>query len=176
KGIWYAQYRGTPNEAQPALNHVALKNGEWLEDYSDITSVVRGGGIAWNKDYTMLAIPKGNNLLGIYSVEKGENGIALNQLHSLSLSSIRGFNDIAWDYANNIYACDNGKEVLQQIQLPAEEPTAVTPTNFTFEVVATAVKDLNTKVNNSVRKYIENGMIVIEKDGVKYNVAGQTIK
>lgn len=177
KGIWYAQYRATPNEAQPALKHVSLNaDGEWVEDYSDITSVVRGGGIAWNKDYTMLAIPKGNNLLGIYEVNKTENGIALNELHSLSVSSIRGFNDIAWDYANNIYACDNGKEVLQQIQIPAEEPTAVTPTNFTFEVVATAVKDLNTKVNNSVRKYIENGQVVIEKNGVKYNVAGQTIK
>lgn len=40
----------------------------------------------------------------------------------------------------------------------------------------TAVTDLNvTKVNN-VRKFIENGQVVIMKDGVKYNIAGQTIK
>lgn len=177
KGMWYAQYRGAPNAAQPAIKHVSLNaEGEWEEDYSDIQTIVRGGGIAWNKDYTMLAIPKANNTLGIYEVNKTENGIALNELHSLSLNSIRGFNDIAWDYANNIYACDNGKEVLQQIQIPAEEPTAVTPTDFTFEVKATAVNDLNTKVNNSVRKYIENGQVVIEKAGVKYNIAGQAIK
>ena len=31
------------------------------------------------------------------------------------------------------------------------------------------------KVNN-VRKFIENGQVVIMKDGVKYNIAGQTIK
>lgn len=176
KGIWYAQYRGTPTETQPALKHVSLNaDGEWVEDYSDVTTVVRGGGIAWNKDYTMLAIPQANTKLGIYSVEKTANGIVLNLLHSLTLSSIRGFNDIAWDYANNIYACDNGWELLQQIQIPAEEPTAVTPTDFTFEVKATAVKDLNTEVSKT-RKYVENGQIVIEKDGVKYNVAGQTIK
>ena len=187
KGIWYAQYRGTPTEAQPAIKHVSLNaDGEWEEDYSDVTTVVRGGGIAWNKDYTMLAIPKGNNLLGVYEVTEGEAGPVLNEIHSLSLSSIRGFNDIAWDYANNIYACDNGKEVLQMIQLPNvkasnsmvkenEVEPVVTPTDITFEVKATAVKDLNTEVAKTV-KYIENGQVVIEKAGVKYNVAGQVIK
>lgn len=180
KGIWYAQYRGTPNEAQPAIKHVTLNaEGEWEEDYSDITTVVRGGGIAWNKDYTMLAIPKGNNLLGVYEVTKDAAGkVALNELHSLNVSSIRGFNDIAWDYANNIYACDNGREVMQQLQIPAVEPTTTTPArpeyNFVAEIT-TGVKDLNVE-KVAVRKYIENGQVVIEKAGVKYNVAGQMIK
>ena len=40
----------------------------------------------------------------------------------------------------------------------------------------TAVADLNVEKVNSVRKYVENGQIVIENSGVKYNIAGQVIK
>lgn len=40
----------------------------------------------------------------------------------------------------------------------------------------TGVNDLNVEKTNSVCKYIENGQVVIEKNGVKYNIAGQAIK
>lgn len=40
----------------------------------------------------------------------------------------------------------------------------------------TAVADLNVEKVNSVRKYVENGQVVIENNGVKYNIAGQVIK
>ena len=40
----------------------------------------------------------------------------------------------------------------------------------------TAVTDLNVEKVNSVRKYVENGQVVIENNGVKYNIAGQVIK
>lgn len=36
--LWYAQYRGAPNEAQPTMKHVSKNSdGEWEEDYSFIT-------------------------------------------------------------------------------------------------------------------------------------------
>jgi len=40
----------------------------------------------------------------------------------------------------------------------------------------TAVTDLNTEKVNKVSKYMLDGQLVIEKDGVKYNAAGQVIK
>lgn len=40
----------------------------------------------------------------------------------------------------------------------------------------TAVADLNVEKVNSVRKYVENGQVVIENNGIKYNIAGQVIK
>jgi len=179
-GIWYAQYRGAPTEAQPAIKHATFnaEDGEWVEDYSNITTVVRGGGIAFNKDYTLLAIPKANNTLGVYTVENTANGPVLTEKYSVTTTTIRGFNDICFDYADNIYSCDNGKEVMQQIQLPVEDPTTLVPcpTSEIFKTgTVTAVKDLNvTKVE--ARKYMQNGQLVIEKDGVKYNAAGQVIK
>lgn len=135
--IWYAQYRGTPNETQPAIKHFSRNAaGEWVEDYSDITTVVRGGGIAFSPDYRYLAIPRGNNLLGIYEVVKAEGAISLNLVYTINPSSIRGFNDLAWDNAYNIYGCDNGKEVFVQMQIPRKEAT-VTPAReeFNFTVI-----------------------------------------
>lgn len=40
----------------------------------------------------------------------------------------------------------------------------------------TAINDINTEKVSKARKYVVDGQIVIEKDGVKYNVAGQAIK
>lgn len=179
-GLWYAQYRGTPNETQPAIKHATLKDGDWEEDYSDITTVVRGGGIAYNKDYTLLAIPAGNNLLKVYAVSKDSDGKpVLTEKYSVSTTTIRGFNDICFDYANNIYSCDNGKEVMQQIQLPLENPTVDVPCPVSeiFTVaVSTGVSDINVTEAVKAQKVIENGQVVIIKGNKKFNLMGVEIK
>ncbi len=179
-GLWYAQYRGAPNEAQPAIKHATLKNGEWEEDYSDITTVVRGGGIAYNKDYTLLAIPGGNNKLNVYEVSKDADGKpVLTVKYTVNTTTIRGFNDICFDYANNIYSCDNGKEVMQQIQLPLENPTVDVPcpTTELFRVgISTGVTEVGAAEANKAQKVIENGQVVIIKGDKKYNLMGVEIK
>ncbi|MDO4511270.1 MAG: hypothetical protein Q4B68_05570 [Bacteroidales bacterium] len=180
-GIWYCQYRGAPTDAQPAIKHVTWNatEQEWVEDYSDITTVARGGAIAFNKDYSLLAFPGGNNLLKVYEVSKSEAGApVLTEKYSVSTSTVRGFNDICFDYANNIYVCDNGKEVMQQIQLPIADPTTQVPCpeNQLFTVATpTAVTDINcAKV--ATKKVIENGQVVIIKGDKKYNVMGAEVK
>lgn len=179
KGIWYAQYRGAPTDAQPAIKHATLKNGNWEEDYSDITTVVRGGGIAYNKDYTLLAIPAGNYVLKVYTVDKDEAGKpVLTEKYVLNTPSIRGYNDICFDYANNIYSCDNGKEVMQQLQLPLENPTVEVPCpqSELFSIpVSTGVTDI-TSTEVKAKKVIENGQVVIIKGDKKYNLMGVEIK
>ena len=183
--IWYAQYRGTPTDAQPAIKHASYSasDGEWVEDYSDITTVVRGGGIAFNKDYTLLAIPKNNFSLGVYSVSKDDAGKpVLTEKYAVTTTSIRGFNDICFDYANNIYSCDNGKEVMQQIQLPLEDPTTMVPCNYgqlinvVEPVVPTAVTDINTNATVKAQKVIENGQVIIVVGDKKYNTMGVEVK
>ena len=42
--------------------------------------------------------------------------------------------------------------------------------------VPTAINDINVEKASKAVKMIENGQVVIVKDGVKYNVAGQAIK
>lgn len=191
-GIWYAQYRATPTEAQPAIKHVSKVNGTWVEDYSDITSVARGGGIAWNYDHTLLAVPTSNFLLKVYEVSDGANGKVLTEKYSITTTGIRGFNDIAFDIANNIWSCDNGKEVLSQIQLPYPDVTSnkarangIVEQN-TCEVAApsaqaitihttTAVTDIQ-QSQSKAQKVYENGQILIIKDNKKYNMMGIEVK
>lgn len=178
-GMWYAQYRATPTDEQPAIKHISLKDGNWVEDYSDITTVVRGGGIAYNKDYTLLAIPAGNNVLKVYTVDKDNDGKpVLTEKYVLNTPSIRGYNDICFDYANNIYSCDNGKEVMQQLQLPLENPTVEVPCpeSELFSIpVSTGVTDI-TSTEVKAKKVIENGQVVIIKGDKKYNLMGVEIK
>ena len=54
--------------------------------------------------------------------------------------------------------------------------------NYVAQVVSvdtqtvTGINDINTNSNANVRKYIENGQVVIERNGVKYNVMGAQMK
>ena len=163
KGIWYVQYRSTPTEAQPSIKHATInEDGDWEEDYSDITTIARGGGVAWNKDYTMLAMPKNSNVLGVYTVAKENGAPVLTEKYSIN-TAIRGFNDIAFDYANNIYVCDNGKEYMQLIQLPdSPNGTVVTtpaPMGQEIIITPTAVNDINAKTVSSVQYVNINGQV-----------------
>lgn len=181
--IWYAQYRGTPNEAQPSIKH-ASKNadGEWEEDFTIINgddypgySFCRGGGIACSPDGTQVAFSKGNQNLTIFDVSYDEFGAPTLTEHlnvstpSGNHTGIRGFNDIAWDYAGNIYACDNGWETLFCIQLPRtsaakdgdpnEVNTPLRPEfNFTVPTI-TGVKEISAKVVASVEYVNMNGQV-----------------
>jgi len=128
EGIWYVQYRGTPSEAQPAIKHTyKSSDGTWVEDYSDVTTVARGGGVHFNKDYSLLAIPTAAFNVGIYDMAEVENAMKANRVqapstltpkYTVTTSAVRGFNDFAFDYADNLYTCDNGKEKFVQIALP----------------------------------------------------------
>ena len=67
--------------------------------------------------------------LVVYSVNNGE----LTKLYEYSCPSFTGWNHFAFDYANNIIACDNSAEVFGMIQLPNEN-AVITPCakNYNF--------------------------------------------
>ncbi|MBQ7691168.1 MAG: hypothetical protein IJT30_08290 [Muribaculaceae bacterium] len=184
--LWWTQYRGAPTEAQPTLKHVSKNaDGEWEEDYSFVTSddfaFNRGGGIAVSPDGSQLAISTGNQKLSIFDVTYNEFGapeMTLNQTiatPSGNHTGIRGFNDIAWDYAGNLYACDNGWETLFCIQparsaaAPAgmkraeDDPLEVTTplrADYAVEVpTVTAVSDVAAKAVASVEYVNVNGQV-----------------
>jgi len=137
KGIWYVQYRGTPTEAQPAIKHVyKADDGTWTEDYSDITTVARGGGVGFNKDYTLLAIPTAAFNFAIYDMSEVEKAMqahrvqaptTLSPKYTMTTTVVRGFNDFAFDYADNLYTCDNGKEKFYCIALPRDNVNCEVP-------------------------------------------------
>lgn len=126
-GIFYAQYRATPKASEPAIKHFTAAG---VEDYSDISTVVRGGGIAYNMDKSLLAIPSGNGYIGFYTVSTDTEGkLVLTQKYKTPdmTTTFRGQNAMAFDYAGNVYTCDNGKEFFGRIAMPREDPNAITP-------------------------------------------------
>ena len=180
--IWWAQYRGAPNASQPSIKH-ASKNadGEWEEDYSIINgedypgyTFNRGGGIACSLDGSQVAFSKGNQNVTIFDVTYDEFGTpTLTEKINITTPSgnhtgIRGFNDLAWDYAGNLYACDNGWETLFCIQVPrtaaapagmkraqGDDPNEVT-TPLRPEFNITVPDDINTGVSNISSKAVES--------------------
>ncbi len=157
-GLWYCQYRGAPTDQQPAVKHINAK-GE--EDYSDITTVARGGGIAFNRDFSMLAMPIGTKKIGVYQVDYDTDGKpTLTSIYTID-GVTNGCNDIAFDYADNLYTCCNSHELFVQYQIPRIEETLATPAaaKYAFSIpTSTGVAD------NVAGKVVA---------GVKYyNVAG----
>lgn len=166
--LWYTQYRGSPTEAQPTMKHVS-KNSEglWVEDYSFVTDpdngfpYNRGGGIACSPDGTKLAFSTGDYKLTVADVTYDESGaptIDMTTAFTVTSTDVRGFNDIAWDYAGNLYSCDNGKETFRRFAFPRTssakegDPNEVsTPLRPEFDLTIstpTSITDMN--VNKAI--------------------------
>ena len=176
--LWYTQYRGAPTDAQPTLKHASKnEDGEWEEDYTFVTSddfvFNRGGGIAVSPDGTKLAISTGNFKLTVVDVTYDEFGApTLDMENAVTCVStdVRGFNDIAWDYAGNLYGCDNGYETFRRFAFPRtsaakegdpnEVSTPLRP-EFNFTVPTyTGVNDMNiNKAVASVEYVNVNGQV-----------------
>lgn len=134
-GLWFCQYRGAPTNAEPSLLHADLTTD--AVDYTDITTVNRNGGFAMNKDHTLLVRGSALNYkMTVYSVSKDdENKPVLTELYTFTSAKFKGWNQFAFDYANNLVTCDNTNEFFGMIQLPNNEDV-VTPCksqyNFTI--------------------------------------------
>lgn len=144
-GAWLSQWRGAPTANEPSYMHADLATNEAdVVEYDGIYS--RNGGMAFNADHTLMVRGEGyNKTFAVYSVENGQ----LTKLYEYSCPSFTGWNQFAFDYANNLIACDNSAEVFGMIQLPLADDVA-TPAaakyNFTVPApvysVAGAPKEL----------------------------------
>ena len=133
-GIWYCQYRGTPKESEPTLIHV---NAQGVEDYKDFTFVSRSSAIRFNNDFSLLAIAgHGGKKCTIFKVEKDADGKpVLNKQYEFAVNG-NNVNDIAWDYANNLYIVNSSSELLYMFAMPRENAVVTTPaaTRYTVDL------------------------------------------
>ena len=135
-GLWFSQYRYTPTEDQPSYMHANLATDE--ADELDYSVVSRMGGMALNHDRTLMVRSEAyEKKLGFYQVGVGENNVPeLTKLYEIDCPSFIGYNQLAFDYANNVIACDNQAEVFGMIQFPTDNPNVITPAavkyNFTI--------------------------------------------
>ena len=131
-GIWYAQYRGTPKESEPTLIHV---NAQGVEDYKDFTFVSRSSAIRFNNDFSLLAIAgNGGKKCTIFKVEKDADGKpVLNKQYEFAVNG-NNINDMAWDYANNLYIVNSSSELLYMYAMPRESAVVTTPAASRYAV------------------------------------------
>lgn len=131
-GIWYAQYRGTPKESEPTLIHV---NAQGVEDYKDFTFVSRSSAIRFNNDFSLLAIAgNGGKKCTIFKVEKDAEGKpVLNKQYEFAVNG-NNVNDMAWDYANNLYIVNSSSELLYMYAMPRESAVVTTPAAERYSV------------------------------------------
>ena len=188
-GYWYCQYRGAPSDAQPAIVHV---NAEGVEDYKDITTVCGGGGIRFNRDFTKVVIANAKNQVGVYTVAKDENNKpVLTLLYQFTTTIGTNCNDMAWDYADNLWIVGNSSEFLKVFALPRENGDVTTPAVGTVKIVeptplparnamaydiivkkegdlATVNYRLNAPTNEVKVQLIADGVVIREVAGTTY--------
>lgn len=168
-GIWYCQYRATPTEGEPALIHLNAK-GE--EDYKDITTVCGGAGFKFNKDFSLVAIANKKANVGIYSITEDASGKpVLNLQYEFATTIGTNCNDMAWDYANNLYIVGNSGEWLKVFALPNGDGYVTTPAmaEYTFDSALTAPEELYVLHNDKTGNFDpadKTGKMTKTADGV----------
>lgn len=178
-GVWFSQYRATPKEAEPALKHF---NAAGEEDYTDITTVARGGGFRFNHDFTKVVIADNGKKAAIYAVSKDADGkpVLTKEMEVSMTTPGNNLNDFAWDYANNLYVVSNSNEKFVGYALPHAADTKVaTPaaSKYAFTIDGTGTYVDNTEANATVtEKIIRNGQVLIIRDGKTYNMMGQIVE
>lgn len=138
-GIWYANSRATATADEPTLVHI---NAAGEEDYKVEDGgglYYGGGGIAFNHDFTRLAIGTGSNTITVYAVSKDADGKpVLTEEFNFETTIGRNCNDIAWDIADNLYIVGNSGEWLKSFSLPRESGEVVVAAPSKYDVTITS--------------------------------------
>ncbi|MGM9833738.1 MAG: DUF6383 domain-containing protein [Candidatus Limisoma sp.] len=133
EGLMVGQYRGAPNETEPSYKHVNLNTG--VIDYSDITTLAAGAGMAWNADKTLMAMATGKATVGIFKVTKDESGVpTFTKLYDLATTCGTNTNAMAFDVADNLYLVSNSGEWFKAFSLPRESGEVVVPAARRYSV------------------------------------------
>ncbi len=183
-GYWYI---GNRSDAigQRALVHVnAAGEVDWALSANDSTlfslngNGLNGGGNARIQD-GMLMIGTGQRVSGtghlqIFDVTYSNNGNvpALTKKWEMDCIGIsRNLNDFAIDHGHNLYTVGNSNEKIIPIALPY---SGMNETPVEAEVIITALDNVNGEMKAT--KMIENGKVIIIKNGVKYDMLGTVIE
>ena len=95
-----------------------------------------GGGIRFNRDFTKVVIANAKNQVGVYTVAKDENNKpVLTLLYQFTTTIGTNCNDMAWDYADNLWIVGNSSEFLKVFALPRENGDVTTPAVGTVKIV-----------------------------------------
>lgn len=123
-GLWFVQHRESPSNQWPSVKHF---RPDGTEDYSDITTVCTGGGLAVSPDGNIIAFPVGPSRVGVYSVDYDSNPVVLTPIAVFDTREGNNITALAFDWAYNLYVASNSNERIGCYALPRTSPVAVTP-------------------------------------------------
>jgi hypothetical protein len=116
----------------------------------------------------------GTGHLQIFDITYANNGNvpALSKEWEMDCIGIsRNLNDFAIDHGHNLYTVGNSNEKIIPIALPY---SGMNETPVEAEVIITALDNVNGEMKAT--KMIENGKVIIIKNGVKYDMLGTVIE
>lgn len=162
EGYWISTGRG----AGAQLIHV---NAEGVRDYIGAGNFA-GGGACFEHD-GKLYMSRPSHTVAVFTIGADATGApTLTEDYTFQLEGIgNALNNFAVDYANNFYAVGNYGEMLVAAMLPY---SGVVETPVDAEVVIEGSAVENVEAAPVVEKLMENGQLVIVKDGIRYNALG----
>jgi hypothetical protein len=184
-GYWYIGNRAKP-VMEKALVHVnAAGEVDWALSEADSTALLNttgnglnGGGNARIQDgLFMIGIGQrvsgtGHLLICDIAYAGVANVPVLTKKWELDLIGIsRNLNDFAIDFGHNLYTVGNSNEKIVPVALPYD---GVNETPVLAEVVITGLDNVN--ADAKATKVIENGKVIIIKNGVKYDMLGTVLE
>ncbi len=145
-----------------------------VEPYKDIFDGNNGSSVAVSRDESMLIANNGSPEFLVFDIEWEGNKPVLTLRyryeHGLALANIRA---MSFDYAGNLVI--TGENGMRVMSVPTAHNVNLTPAKKALKVVkgTTVITGLDNAVEQvQVRKVIENGQLIIIRDGVRYNVMG----
>lgn len=135
-GMWLVQHRSKPSAQSPAIKHF---RADGTEDYTDITSICRGGSIAISRD-GLIAIPVDRSTMGIFRADYTTNPVTLTNLYQFATREGSNITAAAFDYAGNLYLASNDSETIGRYALPSVTGNVVTtPAASRYTITGTDV-------------------------------------
>ncbi len=149
-GVWYCQYRGTPNNSEPALIYVDA-NGE--------TKYFEGAGGKSRYQGSLSVEPNGNRIVAssasgvvsVYEIIRTEDGsVFLNETYRLTHNMGGSAYSAAWDAAGNFYLGNASNEVVQGYAVPRTEPVTIkAASKYAFTVGSSGIETVGA-INEAV--------------------------
>ncbi len=174
-GWWISQDRATDGSEVPALIHIDA-TGAVNYNSSGLLGGRTRGAIAFNKDQSM-CVSAADNAIIVFLIEWNENHVpTLTKDYVISTGygsqNSTCLYSLALDPAYNIYAVVD-KKPLQVWAAIVEENKTVIDGVGTIEIVkTTGLIEMGEEEVGDVHKELENGRVVIIRNGQKYNMIG----
>ena len=160
-GIWYCQYRGTPDNSSPALVYVDAE-GKVQFFEGEGGKVRRKAALAVSPDGNYLAAASAAGYFSVYEIEYDTDGaVNLTEIYYIK-SGGNNLYSLAWDAAGNVYAGNASTEYVRGYAIPRTAP-AVTKaaSKYAFEITgSSAIENVGEDVEAPVEYYNLQGVKV----------------